>query len=151
MRDYELIDDVLWKQFTSWYPCKKHVFSRKVIEQGEGKRKIRVVELRPPRFHLLSSPSSSFTLSRNDTCATLFRNVGTCLSCTSPVKSLWICGGESVSLPPKSLIPSQWTRVPNDLTTLYEFGIMGMQIPLHVYVGEFPSDSSLHWSHVAST
>ena len=44
------------------------------------------------------------------------------------VKSLWICGGESVSLPPKSLIPSQWTRVPNDLTTLYEFGIMGMYV-----------------------
>ena len=47
-----------------------------------------------------------------------------------------------MSLPPKSLIPSQWTRVPNDLTTLYEFGIMGMPIPLHVFVGEFPSDSS---------
>ena len=61
------------------------------------------------------------------------------------VKSLWICGGESVSLPPKSLIPSQWTRVPNDLTTLYEFGIMGMPIPLHVFVGEFPSDSSSSW------
>ena len=124
MRDYELIDDVLWKQFTSWYPC-KNVFARKVIEQGEGKRKIRVVELRPPRFllHLAKSEKKSsnisFTLSRNDTGAVLFQNVSTCLSCSSQDSPLWIGGGESVSLPPKTLIPSQWTRVPNDDTTLY--------------------------------
>lgn len=121
MRDYELLDDVLWKQFTSWYPCKKNAFARKVIEQGEGKRKIRVVELRPPRFRLYTSSSStniSLTLSRNDTGSVLFQNVVNHLS-NATVDSLWIGGGENVSLPPKTLISSQWTRVPNDDTTLY--------------------------------
>jgi len=155
MRDYELIDDVLWKKFTEWYPCKK-VFGRKVIEQGEGSRKIRVVELRPPRFQLYVASSSTdqnekkkkkctyFTLSRNDTGKTLSKEVKDHINVDFPDVRIWISGGHDVSVPPKTLDPCQWIRVPNDNTSLYELGVMGMKNPLLV-LAEFRKSETDPW------